>query len=71
MDAEAYRIIVGSFAGGSEHHDSGELDLDYAVSRGRGLPTDGSTVYVRLFTKFASWNSWRSTDYTFTLEAPQ
>jgi len=65
VDAEAYRIIVGSFAGGSEHHDSGELDLDTLSREVAGLPTDGSTVYVRLFTKFASWNSWRSTDYTF------
>jgi hypothetical protein len=61
--ATAYWIDVGSVAGGSQYYQSGNLGnvLTKTVS---GLPTNGSTVFVTLYS-FVS-GSWLSNAYTYT-----
>lgn len=59
-----YWLYVGSSVGAKNYHDSGKLatsTLSRAVS---GLPTNGSRLYVRLFTQVAG--SWIYNDYTYT-----
>jgi hypothetical protein len=60
--ATEYWLSVGSTLGGNDYfYDSTGLALNQAVT---GLPTKGSTIYVRLWTNFAS--GWVYTDYTYT-----
>ena len=61
--ATAYWIDAGNVVGGDEYYQSGNLGnvLTALVS---GLPTDGSTVYVRWYYYLDS--GWQSTDYTYT-----
>jgi hypothetical protein len=56
-------IYAGRGAGGLEHSDSGSLGsaLQSTIS---GLPTDGSTVFIRLWYRIAGL--WQSRDFTFT-----
>jgi uncharacterized repeat protein (TIGR01451 family) len=58
-----YRLYVSKVAvGGSEIYGATEgSSLSQVVT---GLPTDGSTVYVRLGSMIS--NSWQSADYTYT-----
>ena len=57
-------IYAGSSLGGSDYHDSGNLfgALGTTVS---GLPSDGSTVYVRLWHR-QTGGAWSSVDTTYT-----
>jgi len=59
--ATAYWMDVGSTAGGYDIFSQGAaLATSQSVS---GLPTDSSTVYVRLWTAFGG--TWRFNDYTY------
>ncbi len=61
--ASGYWIDVGSTAGAHNYYSSGNLGnvLTLTVN---GLPTDGSTVYVTLYTLIGG--SWTANDYTYT-----
>lgn len=61
--ASAYWLDVGSVAGGNQYYQSGNLGnvLSTTVS---GLPTDGSTVYVTLYSSVSG--QWVANSYTFT-----
>ncbi len=60
-------LWVGTNAGSGDIYDSGSLGTatSHTVS---GLPTDGSTLYVRLWYKIGA--SWFWLDYTYTAGAP-
>ena len=62
--AQGYHLNVGSFVGGSQYLNSGTIPLGTQSRTVTGLPTNGSTVYVRLFTQMNG--SWQSNDYTYT-----
>ncbi len=57
-----WRLKIGTNVGASDVYDSGRLKsvLSDTIS---GLPTDGSTLYVRLWYKIGG--SWAFTDYTY------
>lgn len=57
-------IYAGSFLGGNDHHDSGNLSGATSTTV-NGLPSDSSTVYVRLWYRQAG-SSWSFTDSTYT-----
>jgi hypothetical protein len=62
VSAQAYWLYIGSSQGGADIHDSGSLSgTSTTVS---GLPTDGSTLYVRLWTK--QGGVWGYNDYSYT-----
>ncbi len=63
VEASAYWLDVGSTAGGNQYSQSGNLGnvLTTTVS---GLPTDGSTVYVTLYSLVGS--TWSGNAYTYT-----
>jgi subtilisin family serine protease len=61
---EAWKLWVGSTAGGKDLYDSGTLpgaDRSHTV---KGLPYDGSIIYVRLKYKIAG--SWQNINATYT-----
>jgi hypothetical protein len=60
--AASYWLDVGSSAGGSDlfSQGSGLVTSQPAIT----LPTNGSTVYVRLWTQFGT--TWQYNDYTYT-----
>ena len=59
--ATAYWLDVGTAAGGSDRYGQNEgLATSQTVT---GLPTGGSTIYVRLWT--ALHGQWQYTDYTY------
>ena len=58
-----YWLYVGTSEGGQDILNSGSLGTSTSTIV-NGLPTDGSTVYVRLF-HFEEGN-WLSTDFTYT-----
>ncbi len=62
-DVTLYELYIGSNAGGSQyfHIGGGTTELS-AVAQ--GLPTDGSTVHVRLYSQIDG--EWRYNDYTYT-----
>jgi hypothetical protein len=62
--AQAYWLYVGSSLGGRQYHDSGQLGTGTRSHQVTGLPADGSTVRVRLWTRLAGL--WQSNDYTYT-----
>ena len=55
--ASAYWLDVGSTAGGNQYYQSGNLGnvLTTTVS---GLPTDGSTIYVTLYSLIGAQLGW-------------
>ena len=61
-DVSQYWLSVGATAGGTDYF-NGEIGgaLSYVVS---GLPTDGRTVYVRLYSKIGE--DWFYKDFTYT-----
>ena len=61
--ASAYWLVVGSAAGGDDYYSSGNLGnaLTAAVN---GLPTNGSTVYVTLYSLIGG--AWSGNGYTYT-----
>lgn len=63
LGASGYWLYVGSSPGATNYHNSGTLSSSVLSRTVSGLPVNGSTVYVRLFTKLGS--SWVSNDYTY------
>jgi hypothetical protein len=61
--ATAYWIDAGNVAGGNQYYQSGNLGnvLTTTVS---GLPTNGTTVYITLYSLIAG--NWQSNGYTYT-----
>lgn len=61
-----WALRVGSSLGNNNFHDSGTItSLSRTVT---GLPTNGSTVFVRLF--FFLSGVWQSDDFTYTAAGP-
>ncbi len=56
-------IHIGSSVGASDIHNSGSLGTSLSTTIA-GLPTDGSLLYLRLWSKVAG--SWQSVDYQYT-----
>src|SRR5208282_3139392 len=61
--ASAYWMDVGSGAGGNNYYSSGDLG-DVLTIKVNGLPTNGSTVYVTLYSQVSG--VWLSNAYTYT-----
>jgi hypothetical protein len=63
----AWQIDIGSKLGGHQYNPATpQLTTTYNAT---GLPTDGSTIYVRLYSRIN--NAWQYNDYTYTAyEAP-
>jgi hypothetical protein len=62
--AQAYWIDVGTTPGGNSYYQSGSLPTTTLSQTVTTLPTDGSTVYVTLYTLING--SWVSSAYTYT-----
>lgn len=62
--ATAYRIAAGSTQGGSNYYDSGSLPTTTLSQTINTLPTDGSTVYVTLWTQING--QWANNQYHYT-----
>jgi hypothetical protein len=63
--AAGYWLYIGSSAGASNYYNSGSLGT--ATSKTvSGLPSNGSTVYVRFWYQATSGGGWASKDYTYT-----
>jgi hypothetical protein len=62
--AQAYWIDVGSAPGSHNYYSSGSLPTTTTSQAVTGLPTDGSTVYVTLYSLISG--SWVSNAYTYT-----
>ena len=62
--AQAYWIDAGSTPGGNNYYQSGSLPTTTHSQTVNDLPTDGSTVYVTLYTLISG--SWVSNAYTYT-----
>jgi len=61
-NASGYYLWIGSTAGGNNIYNSEEKTVTtYTFT---GLPTNGETIYVRLWTNYNG--VWRSNDYQFT-----
>jgi len=63
MGATAYWIDVGSSAGGNQYFQSGNLG-NVLTTTVNGLPTNGSTVYVTLYSLVDG--QWLNNQYTYT-----
>ena len=61
--ATAYWIDAGSVAGGNQYFQSGNLGNTFTYT-GSGLPANGSTVYVTLYSLVSG--QWLSNPYTYT-----
>ena len=59
----AYWLDVGNVAGGNQYYQSGNLG-DVLTITVNGLPTDGSAVYVTLYSMIDG--QWQSVPYTYT-----
>ncbi len=62
--AQAYWIDVGSTPGGNTYYQSGSLSTTTLSQTVNTLPTDGSTVYVTLYSLISG--NWESSAYTYT-----
>ncbi len=62
--AAEYWLQIGSSAGGSNYYNSGSLGTSTSATA-TGLPSDGSTVYVRLWYRTTAGGSWAYTDCTY------
>jgi len=62
VDVTAYLLELGTTGAGSQNifNSGGKVATSAAVT---GLPTNGATVYARLFSKIAG--AWQYTDYTY------
>ena len=60
-------LYVGTSEGANDLHDSGSLGTQLSTTV-TALPTDGSTLFVRLFFKISG--SWQEADYQFTATTP-
>ncbi len=61
--ATAYWLDIGNVAGGNEYYQSGNLG-NVLTTTATYLPTDGSTVYVTLYTSGSG--QWLNNAYTYT-----
>ena len=61
--ASAYWIDIGSTAGGHDIYSSGSLG-NVLTTTVNGLPTDGSTIYVTLYSQIGG--TWSGNAYTYT-----
>ena len=61
--AQAYWIDVGSTPGGNNYDQSGSLPTTTLSRTVTGLPTDGSTIYVTLWTQING--QWAYNQYTY------
>jgi len=61
--ATAYWINVGSSAGGDEYYQSGSLGTSTRSATVSGLPTNGSTVYVTMYSLIGGL--WVSNSYAY------
>ena len=62
--ASAYWIDVGSTPGGNQYHQSQSLPTTVFSAKVTGLPTDGSMVYVTMYSLING--QWLSNQYTYT-----
>src|ERR1700677_4426831 len=62
-EASAYWLDVGSTVGGNNYYQSGNLG-NVLTTTVNNLPTNGSTVYVTLYSLVGG--QWLSTGYTYT-----
>ncbi len=62
--AQAYWIDVGSTQGGNNYYQSGSLPTTTLSQTVNSLPTDGSTIYVTLWTEISG--QWMNNQYTYT-----
>ncbi len=60
-----YRLLVGTSAGSGDIYRYGGPSSTSAIVT--GIPTDGSTVYVRLYSLI--YNGWVYNDYTYTTQS--
>ena len=63
QSATAYWLDAGSSAGGNQYYQSGNLG-NVLTTTASGLPSNGSTVYVTLYSYVSG--VWLSTGYTYT-----
>ncbi len=62
VGADQYQLDIGSSQGGTDYYSQSQgTGLETTVS---GLPTDGSTLYVRLWTVWGQ--QWNYTDFEYT-----
>jgi len=62
--AQAYWIDAGSSQGGNNYYQSGSLPTTTLSQTVNGLPTDGSSIYVTLWTEING--QWQYNQYTYT-----
>ena len=62
--AQAYWIDVGSTPAGNNYYQSGSLPTTTLSQTVNSLPTDGSTIYVTLWTLISG--QWSNNQYTYT-----
>ena len=62
--ATAFWIDVGSVAGGNQYYQSGSLPTTTFSAKVTGLPTDGSTIYVTMYSLISG--QWVHNSYTYT-----
>ncbi len=62
--ADEWWLYVGAIAGGSQYFDSGKMTTSTSANVST-LPTDGSTVYVRLWYRNTS-QSWQYVDSSYS-----
>ena len=65
--ATAYWLSAGSTVGGNQYYSSGNLG-NVVTATATGLPSNGTTVYVTLFSLVGG--SWASNTYTYTALNP-
>jgi len=65
--ATAYWLDVGSVPGGNQYYQSGNLG-SALTTKVSGLPTNGSTIYVTLYSQING--AWVSNPYTYTAFNP-
>jgi hypothetical protein len=63
LGAMAYWVDIGSAAGGNNYYSSGNLG-NVLTTTANGLPTNGSTVYVTLYSMVSG--QWLGNAYTYT-----
>jgi hypothetical protein len=66
--ATAYWIDVGSSQGGNNYYQSGSLPTTTLSQTVNNLPTDGSNIYVTLWTEING--QWANNQYTYTAFNP-
>ncbi len=59
-------FYAGSSSGSNDYEQSGTLGPDVGTFEATSLPTDGSTVYVRVYCKTAEGSPWTFNEYTYT-----